>query len=766
MSGTVSVTVEGQTSSWEQKFALLEQKLTALERRLPTEASEDNKSLSPAKDGERAVLEHNADKKGLDQTVNGTSPDEQSSKKVGAPQKPVSPLLKFEWQKDQGPSERTQGEDDIDAVDETSRVRAIDVRYDDKEGEFVERPAKLQPKSQISQPIGPIPGYAFSWRRKYGRENEYQATTAQIKSNDLRKLIRDTCGVLPTEVQSFSSNTNFRILVWNWDKLEEATKSDAKDDEVLKLARSDLTQLLDHVKTSSEVQPWFERRHSWENDRQITYEYLWTLFPPGELVACEQVIFDRLQAFVVRDYEYTSLERGASKAADFFILTCWTYDFNGETFDLIPGKIKIEKFEGAKAINALRVFPIKYHRDGTKVNAELKKRGKKFCEYCTAPKGRQLFYCNGPVLGRQAAFVDTLSGNTNQYDAVSTVGSDVGEYSGGPWFKTQGNVIVDHKSYLEYNDNYCGPMGRFERNDPNDECSCPACLKTIPDTLDFRNNKFTESEEFTDLQYIICPARFLGYIMASKTWVSMSIDAVHPLRDRVKEDAFERLILGQDEKDLVRSLVGNHEKKKALTDDKGNPIGEDFIEGKGRGLVILLHGPPGVGKTSTAESVALATGKPLFSVSVSDIGMKPEDVQGKLNRIFNLAARWEAVLLFDEADVFLESRGMDKGDLTRNSLVTVFLRILEYYDGILILTTNRIKSFDVAVQSRVHLAIRYEELRKDNLQKLFLRFLEEIKEEVHGYKAIERWIKDDFEGDMDGRQISKEKYLWFEYLGN
>jgi len=47
-------------------------------------------------------------------------------------------------------------------------------------------------------------------------------------------------------------------------------------------------------------------------------------------------------------------------------------------------------------------------------------------------------------------------------------------------------------------------------------------------------------------------------------------------------------------------------------------------------------------------------------------------------------------------------------DLKRNSLVSVFLRILEYYDGILILTSNRVEMFDEAFKSRIQVALHYE----------------------------------------------------------
>ena len=49
--------------------------------------------------------------------------------------------------------------------------------------------------------------------------------------------------------------------------------------------------------------------------------------------------------------------------------------------------------------------------------------------------------------------------------------------------------------------------------------------------------------------------------------------------------------------------------------------------------------------SSTTESVAKATGKPLFSVSVSDIGLKPAEVEHNLEVLFELAAKWSAVML-------------------------------------------------------------------------------------------------------------------------
>lgn len=82
----------------------------------------------------------------------------------------------------------------------------------------------------------------------------------------------------------------------------------------------------------------------------------------------------------------------------------------------------------------------------------------------------------------------------------------------------------------------------------------------------------------------------------------------------------------------------------------------DLVKGKGKGLVILLHGLPGVGKILTAETVAAHTGRPLYPITCGDIGETARDVQLNLEHHFRLAHKWGCVLLLDEADVFLSER--------------------------------------------------------------------------------------------------------------
>jgi AAA+ superfamily predicted ATPase len=137
-------------------------------------------------------------------------------------------------------------------------------------------------------------------------------------------------------------------------------------------------------------------------------------------------------------------------------------------------------------------------------------------------------------------------------------------------------------------------------------------------------------------------------------------------------------------------------------------------------MIVLLCGPPGVGKTLTAESLAEEMKFPLYVMSAGDLGFDPSKVETQLQTILEMCSRWNAILLLDEADVFPERRSLHEADvfperrslheLERNKLASIFLRVLEYYEGTMFLTTNRVQTFAPAFQSRIHISLDYQEL--------------------------------------------------------
>jgi len=111
-------------------------------------------------------------------------------------------------------------------------------------------------------------------------------------------------------------------------------------------------------------------------------------------------------------------------------------------------------------------------------------------------------------------------------------------------------------------------------------------------------------------------------------------------------------------------------------------------------------------------------------------------------------------VLLDEADIFLEERTL--ADLQRNALVSTFLRALEYYSGILILTSNRVGHFDEAFKSRIQLALHYKNLDQGQRRQIwrnFLQRLEHLKEEGVNFMDLDKHIDDLAKNALNGRQI-------------
>ncbi|KKY25405.1 putative aaa family atpase [Diplodia seriata] len=262
-----------------------------------------------------------------------------------------------------------------------------------------------------------------------------------------------------------------------------------------------------------------------------------------------------------------------------------------------------------------------------------------------------------------------------------------------------------------------------------------------PPMLDNATFNCDEPPDNGSFVYLV-PASIYGFEMQEKKWVNLQVDNINQLE--WDTEAFESLAIDEESMEMINALVNNK-----ITAEKAT----DMVRGKGNGLIILLHGGPGTGKTLTAESVAEIAKKPLYRVTCGDIGTEPREVEKYLQQVFHLGKIWDCVVLLDEADVFLEQRTLS--DLSRNALVSVFLRTLEYYDGILILTSNRVGTFDEAFKSRIQIALHYPNLTSYQRQQIwnnFIHRLDSLGEDVDIHTILDS-INKLAKYEMNGRQI-------------
>ena len=180
----------------------------------------------------------------------------------------------------------------------------------------------------------------------------------------------------------------------------------------------------------------------------------------------------------------------------------------------------------------------------------------------------------------------------------------------------------------------------------------------------------------------------------------------------------------------------------------------DLFHGRHGGIVVLANGPSGVGKTLTAEVFAEFQERPLYIMEMSEVGTTLKEVETNLQKIFARAKAWNAVLLFDEADIFLSERVAS--DLERSAIVGIFLRLLDYYEGTFFLTTNRGAGIDKAFKSRVTLYLNYPDLSDETRKTIWQSMLKSANIEVTG--SEDAWSKI-ASVTLNGRQIRNQVRL-------
>ncbi|KAK2005814.1 ATPase [Colletotrichum eremochloae] len=461
-----------------------------------------------------------------------------------------------------------------------------------------------------------------------------------------------------------------------------------------------------------------------------TFENYWMALKPGEIVYVKKN--DLWEAHVLSRVSQDVATDGRNRQLH---VISWFLESGHNRIIRTMDQMFIHSWSGEQVIHSLNVIPANLFPDDPEAMLEKQVRlGKFYWELLQRP-------------------------TYMEYDGLlvqSHPGAHGGAMSRGPSGYMTGRVICDAEGYerlslrapenrhappvprgrpLNVVPGQVPPPGRDHLPHFLPRCGCEECGAETDRTdfspfADLDNIKLQGSPAPTnEIFYIACTKVIPGFLLGDRRWGHLNLEYLKPVvTDR---EAFKYLVLDEEIKMTVKALIG---KFAAADSSKVSPWANDFVKNKGEGRIFLLHGAPGVGKTCTAECVAELTNRPLISLTSGDLSINSNSVENNLSYFLELGRRFGALVLLDEADVYLERRRAK--DIARNGLVSVFLRALEYYRGVLFLTTNRVQAFDAAFTSRIHVALHYKNLTDVDRERIWANNFERLDRDSNGRVRI------------------------------
>lgn len=475
--------------------------------------------------------------------------------------------------------------------------------------------------------------FALTETRHYDTEGQYSCTRLHVNPQSLKQLLQDVIVDFPYEPidaqQEVAIDLPAYCLFFFRKELESVGKERFKDDET---SAGYLKLLLDWI--DKELQESFtasQRFHSSEL-RPISYEHLWTIFKPGNLAFTRVLGYPR--AYRIRGGWYET------DGEPCFAVRVQFIDYDGEKFGTCKTIFRIPKYTGHMRCADLNIMPFEFHPNYEKLREQLLERGRRFRDLA----GRHFMFYSGVAVKKSSEESDP-----KRYDRIHI----------------EARVVVDCKNYFRFEPDYSYELEELDRTEA---AKRQRTMRKYNEGLDQSDQ--TAYDELQDNELIMASSTVRGFAFMDNRFLEMFVDNLKPIE--WDEGCFDQVVLDATPKHTIRALVETHTRRQNEPSSDGF---DDIIKGKGKGLVMVLHGPPGVGKTLTAECVAELVHRPLYMVSAGDLGTDSGSLERELRYIMDITTTWGAVLLIDEADVFLERRSLH--DMKRNAMVTVFLRVLE-----------------------------------------------------------------------------------------
>ncbi|KAG0589459.1 hypothetical protein KC19_1G021900 [Ceratodon purpureus] len=437
-----------------------------------------------------------------------------------------------------------------------------------------------------------------------------------------------------------------------------------------------------------------------DSKHRVSWEMLWVFFPPKERVT---YLDDETGEYLCGDVLETKYMKKPGDGSLVFVIEVTKWDYNCKFWECYSRDLTVPKYEGEREILNLDIYPVQYTSEPKEIIDGFLKNGKRFCKFSMLERSCFMNY-KGSMIRYNVV---------NHRLVMSKENAD-------------GRIMIDLGSFAKMNPDY-RTLGSAK---PPFEVIRDNVVKTIDITR--RKNR------------MFAPAIVYGFSFHLKKWGSFSVCGISEIN--FNTSAFDDLVMDADTKEVIENLVRKQLEDGKIIQDSQERGKVDSIASKGEGSIILCYGPPGTGKTLTAESLSEKLQCPLWCLSVSELGITPQILEKTLVKVMNVAASWGALLLLDEADNFIERR--TSSDLTRNAMTGVFLRQLEYYRGVLFLTTNRDSSFDAAMCSRISMFLHYERHNEEQRKTIWATVTDRV-----GFNCTSDEVAELAKPEFNGREI-------------
>ncbi|RTE68614.1 hypothetical protein BHE90_017007 [Fusarium euwallaceae] len=619
--------------------------------------------------------------------------------------------------------------------------RATTLAYKHVEEAWDDKAHKYKIVEATQSGAGGLDQYVFVARDRIDRTTKEKTTFIDIKSAILRDVLREGCRdfrsiSLAGDTPSLDLKVIFHLR--SFLRCRRDTAVTAQDT----LSQRHLSLLVAYVEAAFESTD--KQLCGLIQRNEITYALLWALFEPNIKVFTTCPGTDAPRCVLYNHYE----EREELDGSKFFRLETRFLGTNGKFFGESTTRTKIPFFRGAKRIDFLPAYPLQYHWDYDGITQELIENGRRFISLAGIHhrqyKGTAFYvddegdivkrHVDGRIMvdgvgfqeqnpGHPQSVVRKINPRQSTPTPTGTVNTSLQPSASHP-FDFQAPCLYDQPCdgvkmppvpSVSHPLEFQAPC-LYDR--PFDGVSPLPSVSHLPDfqapSSDWTGLLSSDSKELENEDLLICGPTVLGFCLSRKAFLEFAVGHIRDIP--WSPSSYDNVKLPEAQKKPIWALTQTY-----CSRDE-DPTFRDFVQGKGRGINFLLYGPPGVGKTLTAETIAESCKLPLYTVAAGQIGVDPVRVESFLTTTFKIASRWKAILLIDEADVFLAQRS-DNPQI--NALVSVFLRELEQFDGVLFLTTNRVQSFDEAMISRIHLALKYQPLDEEARKAVWKHFLDQ-----------------------------------------